>query len=137
MRRLIAPLLLAALTALVGGCNGGAGNGVSGTVSLEPGLAARAAPEDTVFLIARLPDGPPMPLAVQRLQVRDLPYSFRLDDSHAMTDRRISQAEQVVIVARVSKSGMAGARPGDLEGRSAPVRPGTGELRIVIDRALP
>ncbi|QKT05068.1 hypothetical protein HUS23_11885 [Ectothiorhodospiraceae bacterium 2226] len=128
-------MLLFAL--LLVGCGGDpVDGGISGTVSLAPDLAERADPDDTVFLFARMPEGPPMPLAVQRLQVRDLPASFVLDDSHAMTEMRLSQAERVLIVARVSKSGMAGAQPGDLEGRSQVVAPGTAGLEIVIDQAL-
>ncbi|MFN2349424.1 MAG: hypothetical protein ABR558_07620 [Thioalkalivibrio sp.] len=110
--------------------------GVAGTVSLDPELAEQVSPEETVFLFARLPEGPPMPLAIQRLQVKDLPYRFQLDDSHAMTERVLSSVPQVVVVARVSRSGQAMPRAGDLEGQSGVVSVGTDGLEIMIGRVL-
>ncbi len=49
---------------------------VSGTVTLDAALRARAAPEDTVFVYARAAQGPRMPLAIVKVQVKDLPYNF-------------------------------------------------------------
>ena len=84
--------------------------GVQGTVTLSEKLKDRAAPEDTVFVFARAADGPPMPLAVARVRVRELPYRFRLDDSMAMTPAmKISSFSKVIVTARVSKSGSATA----------------------------
>ncbi|WP_083908625.1 c-type cytochrome biogenesis protein CcmI/CycH [Thioalkalivibrio thiocyanodenitrificans] len=138
MPRLPALILLTVLLAACGG-NGADSveGGVGGVVSLDPQLAGQATPGETVFLFARRPDGPPMPLAIQRLQVQDLPYRFRLDDSHAMTDMTLSSVDRVVVVARVSRSGRAMPASGDLEGQSGPVTTGTGNLEIVIDRVLP
>ncbi|HZP92892.1 MAG TPA: c-type cytochrome biogenesis protein CcmI [Burkholderiales bacterium] len=111
---------------------------VTGTVSLAFSLAAHAAPEDVVFVFARAAQGPRMPLAVKRLRVRDLPYEFRLDDADAMNPNlKLSDFKDVVIVARVSKSGSAQAASGDLEGTSATVKPGARGVRVVIDRLLP
>ena len=42
----------------------------------------------------------------------------------------------VVVGARISKSGNALPQPGDLEGASAPVAPGTSGLNIAIDRVV-
>ncbi|MBC7938862.1 MAG: c-type cytochrome biogenesis protein CcmI, partial [Chitinophagaceae bacterium] len=102
-------------------------------VQLAPALAARASPEDTVFILARPAQGPRMPLAVLRKQVKDLPLAFTLDDTMAMAPgATISSHARVVVSARISKSGDAMPRPGDLSGQSDPVAPGaTGiELRI-------
>jgi cytochrome c-type biogenesis protein CcmH len=111
---------------------------VQGTVSLSPALKDRAAPDDLVFVFARAAEGPPMPLAVARARVRDLPYSFRLDDSMAMTPAmKLSAFPRVVIGARISKSGNATPQPGDLQGASAPVANDAGEVRVVIDRVVP
>lgn len=113
-------------------------SGLRGTVSLSPQLKAQASPDDTVFVFARAAEGPPMPLAVARARVRDLPYSFRLDDSMAMTPAmKLSAFPRVVVGARVSKSGNATPQPGDLQGASAPVANDAGEVRIVIDRVVP
>lgn len=115
-----------------------AGARVAGTVTLAPALAAQAAPDDTVFIFARAAQGPRMPLAVLRRQVRDLPIDFSLDDSMAMSPAaRLSTATQVVVGARVSKSGQAMSQPGDLLGETAAVAPGRADLRIEIDRVVP
>ena len=112
--------------------------GVSGTVSLSPRLAAQAAPDDTVFIFARAADGPPMPLAAVRKNVRDLPAQFTLDDSMAMNpQRKLSAFPKVVIVARVSKGGTPAAQPGDLQGMSAPVASNAKGVTVTIDSALP
>ncbi|MCL6556585.1 MAG: c-type cytochrome biogenesis protein CcmI [Burkholderiales bacterium] len=111
---------------------------ISGTVRLHESLRARVAPEDTVFVFARAVNGPRMPLAILRLKARELPAPFRLDDSQAMSPAmRLSGAREVVVGARISKSGNATPRPGDLEGVSAPVKPGAREVTVVIDRVVP
>jgi cytochrome c-type biogenesis protein CcmH len=111
---------------------------LQGTVSLSPQLQGKAAADDTVFVFARAADGPPMPLAVARTRVRDLPYSFRLDDSMAMTPaRKLSSFPRVVVGARVSKSGNAAPQPGDLQGASPPVPNDAGAVNVVIDRVVP
>jgi len=109
------------------------GPSVSGTVSLSPELRAQASPEDTVFIFAKEAPSGRMPLAAERKQVKDLPYQFTLDDSKSMSPQaRLSGAKQVVINARISKSGNAIAQPGDFQGQSAPVALGAKDLRIDI-----
>jgi len=112
----------------------GSAGRVRGTVKLAPTLAAKAKPDDTVFIFARAAQGPRMPLAIVRKQVRDLPYEFTLDDSMAMSPAmKLSGQKQVVIGARVSKSGNATPQPGDLEGSTKPVAVGAERLSVVID----
>jgi cytochrome c-type biogenesis protein CcmH len=106
---------------------------VSGMVSLAPALAAKASPEDTVFVFARPAEGSRMPLAIIRKQVKDLPFRFELSDSMAMTPQsRLSAFSQVVVGARVSKAGTAVPEAGDLQGQSQPVAVGTRDLAIEI-----
>ena len=110
-----------------------AGTSVSGTVTLDPALAAQAAPTDSVFVFARAASGSRMPLAVKRAQVKDLPLSFTLDDSMAMTPgMTLSRAPQLTVGARISKSGNAIPQPGDLAGETTGVTPGAENLAIRI-----
>lgn len=106
---------------------------VSGRVSLAAALAAKAAPEDTVFVFARAAEGPRMPLAIVRKQVKDLPFDFKLDDSMGMTPQmKLSAFPKVVVGARISKGGDAVPRPGDLQGQSKPVEIGAKGIDLVI-----
>jgi len=115
-----------------------AGAKVAGRVSLAPALAAKAAPTDTVFIFARAASGPPMPLAVVRKQVKDLPLEFALDDSMAMAPNlRLSGFAEVIVGARVSRSGNATPQSGDLQGLSRPVKVGAAGVAVVIDTAVP
>lgn len=112
--------------------------GVSGTVTLAPELKAKAAPNDTVFIFARPAEGPRMPLAILRKKVSDLPLTFTLDDSSAMsTAARLSGTPQVIIGARISKSGDAMPQSGDLQGASNPVNNTAQGVAVVIDAAIP
>ena len=110
---------------------------VSGRVSLAAELLARAAPDDTVFILARAAEGPRMPLAVLRKKVKDLPLDFKLDDSMAMAPTaKISDHASIVIVARVSKSGDALPKAGDLAGQSAAVAPGASDIAVRISEVV-
>jgi cytochrome c-type biogenesis protein CcmH len=110
-----------------------AGTSVSGTVTLAPALAAKANPDDTLFVFARAAEGPRMPLAILRKQVKDLPLTFTLDDSMAMTPAtKLSSAPRVIVGARISARGQATPQPGDLQGFSTPVAPGAAGLQIQI-----
>ncbi|BBI99642.1 c-type cytochrome biogenesis protein CcmI [Ferrigenium kumadai] len=110
---------------------------ISGKVALSPALTGKVAPTDTVFVLARAANGPKMPLAVFRKQVKDLPLAFTLDDSMAMQPQlKLSGFSEVVVVARVSKSGTPMAQPGDLQGTTASIKPGTKGLNIVIDTVV-
>jgi cytochrome c-type biogenesis protein CcmH len=109
-------------------------SGLRGTVSLSPNLKDKVSPDDTVFVFARAAEGPPMPLAVARVRVRDLPYRFALDDSMAMSPAlKLSAFPKVVVTARISKSGGATAQPGDLQGASGPVANDAAAVSVMID----
>ena len=102
---------------------------------------AMSAPDSApVFVFARAVKGPKMPLAVARLTVADLPTSITLDDTMAMTPSlKLSSFDQVEVVARVSKKGIANRGPGDLEGIVGPVTISTQKepLAVSINRLLP
>jgi cytochrome c-type biogenesis protein CcmH len=94
---------------------GGDGAAIRVEVALAPHLMERAAPTDTLFVLARAESGPPMPLAVSRHQVSDLPLRVTLTDQMAMMPAmRLSAFPRVKVSAKVSKSGQAGTQSGDL-----------------------
>ena len=107
---------------------------VSGVVRLASALAARVAPGDTVFIFARAAEGPRMPLAILKKRAGDLPVMFLLDDTLAMSPAmKLSNATQVVVGARISKSGDAMPKSGDFEGYSAPLKVGVSGVAVIID----
>jgi cytochrome c-type biogenesis protein CcmH len=115
----------------------GASRAITGKVVLGPGMAGKALP-DTLFVFAKDVAGPPMPVSIVRASKKDLPFTFRLDDSTSpMPSRKLSDIDTVVIVARLSKSGQAMPGSGDLEGMSQPIKPGTENITVVIDRERP
>ena len=96
-------------------------------VALAPSLMEQAAATDTLFVLARAESGPPMPLAVARQQVGDLPLKVTLTDAMAMMPAmKLSSFPRVKVSARISKSGQAGSQPGDLAAAD-----------VVVDSASP
>ena len=111
---------------------------IAGRVSLAPALAAQVAPGDTVFIYARATEGPRMPLAILRKSAADLPITFTLDDSLAMSPQMsLSKYPRVVLGARVSRSGNAMSQAGDLQGQLSDVATGSSGLELVIDSVQP
>jgi cytochrome c-type biogenesis protein CcmH len=111
---------------------------VAGRVELSAAIAGKAAPTDTVFILARAPEGSRMPLAILKRQVKDLPSEFALSDEQAMSPAmKLSSFPEVVIVARVSKSGSAAPQSGDLLGTTPGVKLGAAGVKVVIDSVVP
>ena len=93
-------------------------------VSLDPALEAQlaampvSAEAATLFIVARDGEGKLPPLAVVRTTADKLPLTLTLSDDNAMAPMaRLSMAERVTLVARISASGQPTAQPGDLEGK--------------------
>ncbi len=107
-------------------------------VTLDPALGDRVAPGDTLFVFARAAQGPRMPLAIVRRQAGELPLTVTLDDSQAMAPNfRLSAFPEVMVGARISKSGDATPQPGDLQGGVAGVRVGQDRrVELTISEAL-
>jgi tetratricopeptide (TPR) repeat protein len=92
---------------------------VFGNVQLSERSQDIVEPTDTVFIFARAVGGPPMPVAVLQRSVADLPLDFLLNDTQAMTaDFKLSDFEQVIVTARISRSGDATEALQGLEARS-------------------
>ncbi len=91
--------------------------GISVQVSLSDSLKGRVNAGETLFVYAKALTGPPMPLAIVRKQVADLPLTVTLDDTQAMMPQmKLSNFKQVKVLARISKSGMAMQQAGDFMG---------------------
>jgi cytochrome c-type biogenesis protein CcmH len=118
---------------------GAAGPHVTVNVRLAYNLASRVSGNDTLFVYAKAAAGPPMPLAIVRKITADLPLRVTLNDSQAMMPQmKLSAFNQVIINARMSKSGSAMPSTGDLQGISNPVDPAQNpSVDIVIDSVLP
>lgn len=102
-------------------------------VDLAAALKDKVQPGDSVFIFARATSGPPMPLAVKRLTVADLPVEVSLSDADAMMPQlKLSNFPQVQLVARISRSG--NATSGEWIGSSSPLSTGTSDIqRLTID----
>ncbi|WP_177420403.1 c-type cytochrome biogenesis protein CcmI [endosymbiont of Lamellibrachia barhami] len=108
-------------------------------VVLSDEMRAKTKPGDLVFIYAKALEGPPMPLAAARKQVRDLPLTIELDDGMAMMPQfKLSNFPEVVVGARISLSGNPIAQSGDPEGEVKPVTPGqAGTVKVVINGLHP
>jgi cytochrome c-type biogenesis protein CcmH len=107
--QLRAPTLVTATKALVQSAS------LKVSVSLVDELKQQVSSENLVFIYAKAASGPPMPLAVKRLTVGDLPVTVVLSDADAMIpSMKLSSFENIIIGARVSMSGNPVAQPGDL-----------------------
>lgn len=115
------------------------GNGITVKVSLDPDFAARVRlrGDASVFVIARVPGGPPMPVAAEKHALQDLPLTLTLDDGDSpMPTQKLSALKEVELIARLSASGNAMRQEGDLE--SAPVRvtlPAKRPVELVLGKA--
>ena len=127
----VAPAVVAAAT----------GASVTGKVMLAPDVAAKLAAGDTLFVFARAKEGPRMPLAVMRIpapKAGEFPVAFNLTDAMAMAPgMNISSFPQVVIEARISKSGNAQLQPGDISGISDAVKTGTRDVIVTLAKVSP
>lgn len=116
-----------------------AGPRIAVTVDLAPALRDRLSPQDTLFIFAKAASGPPMPLAAVQRPVQDFPVQVTLDDSQAMLPAmKLSNFQQVVVGARISKAGGATAQPGDLQGSSPTLSldGGPQSVSLLIDQVV-
>ncbi|HEY3533192.1 MAG TPA: c-type cytochrome biogenesis protein CcmI [Casimicrobiaceae bacterium] len=128
------PAAGASASSTTGNASAAANAAITGRVSLDPKLRDHVAAADTLFIYARAANGSRMPLAVLRSPATDFPRDFRLDDSLAMTPAaKLSTASDVIVEARISKTGSATPAPGDLRGTTGPLAPGARGVLIVIN----
>ena len=114
------------------------GPGITVSVSLDPQLAMRLPEGAVVYVIARQTEGPPMPVAVERLPVSALPTVVTLDDGDSpMPTLKLSQLDTAEVVARVSASGDAAAQAGDFTSAPLHAAPGAdSRVALLIDQVV-
>jgi len=118
---------------------------IHGRVEVSPQLKDRLNPNAVLFIVARALDaeGRPSgaPLAVIRTEAARLPLDFVLDDAQAMSPASRLSAQprdaRIAVIARISASGEAALRSGDLLGSSESVNPGARRVGVLIDATAP
>jgi len=111
-------------------------SGITVSISLSEKIKAQANPTDLVFIYAKAMSGPPMPLAAVRKQVKDLPIELELNDAMAMMPSlKLSSFSEVIVGARISKSGQPVAQNGDLFSEKSSVKAGD-KISLEIDSVV-
>ena len=107
-------------------------------VKLSPALAGKLPAGAPLFVLARDPTQPGPPFAAKRFPTATLPLEVRLTEQDSMmAARTIKTANQLVIVARFSASGMPSGGSGDLYGE-VPYDLKKGQaVDLVIDKQTP
>jgi cytochrome c-type biogenesis protein CcmH len=113
------------------------GASIQGRVELAPELAKSLGPDAVLMIIARPTDGGRMPVAVLKQPVAGFPAAFTLDDRQSLVaERKLSGLSEVLLEARVSRSGQAKAEPGDLAGEAVSAQLGARGVSLRIDRVV-
>ena len=103
------------------------------TISIAAELAAKASPEDTIFIFARATEGPKVPLAATKVSATSFPITVTLDDSSGMGgDKKLSDAANVEVIAVLSKHGNIKPQTGDIQGKINTVAVGD-SASLVLD----
>lgn len=115
------------------------GKGITVRVELAEALRANLPAGATLFVMAREPGGPPIPVAAEKVPAAQLPLELRLDDADSlMPTKKLSDLASAEISARLSASGDATPQAGDLE--AAPMQTATDAntpVVLKIDRVRP
>jgi len=115
------------------------GAAITVNVALAPEYLEKISEDDTVFIYAKAQKGPPMPVAVARHKVSELPIQVTLTDAMAMMPQMtLSTTKDVLIGARVSKTGQAIAQSGDLQADEVAMTIGSTEpVSLLINQIKP
>jgi cytochrome c-type biogenesis protein CcmH len=91
-------------------------------VVVSLGAKVKTNPDQTLFVYARAWQGSPMPLAIARIKVSDLPTTIQLDETMAMSPASsLANAGDIEVIARISPSGSAKAEVGDWLAKQGPI----------------
>lgn len=110
------------------------GPALRGHVVLADDAESLVRPDDTVFVFAKESPEHRMPVVALRKRVSDLPLDFVLTDKEMMVpDSSLSDFAELVITAKISRSGNASDNSQGLEAWSPPVSPLDNQpVRLVI-----
>ena len=108
-------------------------------VALAAELVEQVPEDATLFVFARAASGPPMPLAVARLELpRQWPVQITLDDSMSMLEgMNLSSFDAWTVVARISRSGQVQAQSGDWQASIDLQAPPQDAIELTIEQQLP
>lgn len=109
---------------------------IRGRLSYSQAVAGQIGPDDVVFITAKS-HGNPMPLAVLRRSASEAPFDFVLSDETSMVKGSgISAASEIIVTAKVSKSGDALNTASNMQATAGPIDPGNaGFIELVIGAA--
>jgi cytochrome c-type biogenesis protein CcmH len=103
-------------------------------VAVSLGANVKANPDQTLFVYARAWQGSPMPLAIARIKVSDLPTTIQLDETMAMSPASsLATAGDIEVVARISPSGSAKAEVGDWVAKQGPISMKAVPSQVVLE----
>lgn len=108
-------------------------------VQIDPALANTVKPGDVVYVFARSLDGSGPPFAAKRIELGSLPLQLQLSDSDSpMPAAKLSLQKNVLLVARLSRTGDVKAASGDIE--AAPLQVainGKEQITLILNRPVP
>ncbi len=109
------------------------GPNISGEIRINPTLEAKAENYSTLFIIAKTHETGP-PTAIKRVMTPKFPLKFELGADDIMLPGTTFNGE-LILIARISRTGNAMPAPGDLEGQfERRVSPGDKDLLLTINR---
>jgi cytochrome c-type biogenesis protein CcmH len=111
------------------------GSTVEGAVRLDPRLTDQAKPDDVLYIIARGSANRQI-VAVRKEEHVQFPFSFRLSAADTMMPGTPFTGP-FDLTARLSRSGDATPRPGDLEGTVKNVAAGARGVSVIVDTVRP
>jgi cytochrome c-type biogenesis protein CcmH len=111
------------------------GISLRGRIALTPAATATVQPGDTVFIFAKESREHRMPVVALRKSVSDLPLEFVLTDKEVMVPgSKLGDYQELVVTAKVSRSGNATDNTLGLEAWSSPVSPSNpARIDLLID----
>ena len=106
------------------------------SVGLSSAALDNVAADDTVYIYAKAASGPPMPVAIKKVRVADLPLRLTLSDADSlMPTKKLSSQSDVLVGAHVSRSGQAGRQAGDWVATAVLTRVADAKpIQLVIDQ---